>query len=75
MLQGRGRSSFAPKSFERLLIIGHTLLQEFDRDSAPKLSAFYFVDDTHPTPAELLDDPVVRNRLADKLRRRGHWQK
>ena len=75
MVQGRGRSRFAPKSFERLRIMGDIVGQEFERDEAPKLSVFCFVDDTHPTPAELLDDPVVRNRLADKLRRRGHWQK
>src|SRR5512136_1985771 len=39
--------------------------QELQSDGTAKFGVLGLVDDTHPTAAQLLDDPVVRNRLAD----------
>ena len=41
--------------------------QEFQRNETPKLGVLGFVDDTRSTTAELFDDAVVRDRLAN------HW--
>ena len=69
MVQGRGRSRFAPKSFERLRIMGDIFGQEFERDEAPKLSVFCFVHNTHTAATQFFDDPVMRDRLADECGR------
>jgi len=39
--------------------------QELESDEATKLGVLSFVNDTHPAPAQLLDDAIMRNGLPD----------
>jgi hypothetical protein len=52
----------------------HDVRQEFQGDEAPELSVLRLINDTHPTAAQLLDDAVVGDDLADELEGRDHWQ-
>ena|ERR1700757_2013292 len=60
------------ESFERLLVLGEVFGQELQSDEAAKFGVFSFVNDTHPPTSQLLDDAVVGDGLADKLRRSSH---
>jgi len=75
MVQG-GRSACLPaKAFQSLRVLGNVVRQELERYETTKLGVFRFVDNSHPTPAQLLDDAVVRDGLPYKLGRRSHWRK
>ena len=65
MVQSGGGTCFAAKAFQCLRILGHFVGQEFQGDEAAKLGVLGLVDHTHPAAAELLDDAVVRDGLAD----------
>ena len=65
MIQSGRRSRLAPEAFQRLRIFGQLVGQELQGDEAAELSVLGLVDHTHPAAAELLDDAVVRNGLAD----------
>ena len=67
MIQRRRGARLAPKAFERLRIAGHVVGQELQSHEAAKLGVLGLVDDAHTAAAELLDDAVVGNGLAD------HW--
>ncbi len=58
---------FAPKAVQGLRISGDLIGQEFQGDEAAELGVLSLIDDTHTATAELLDDAVVRDGLAD------HW--
>ena len=45
--------------------MGNIFGQEFERDEATKLGVLGLVDDAHAPAAELLDDAVMRDGLAD----------
>jgi len=62
------------KTSERLWITGHIFGQELGGDETVQSSALSLLDHTHPADAQLLDDAVVRDGLADKLSRGGHWR-
>jgi hypothetical protein len=64
---GRGLG-FALESGQGLGIAGNFLGKEFESDEAMKPGVFGFVDHTHATTAQLLENAVVRNRRA------YHWQ-
>ena len=69
MVQRGGGFGFALEAAERLRILCDIVGQEFQRDKAVELDVLGLVDDTHPATAELLDNAVVRDGLAD------HWQR
>jgi hypothetical protein len=48
-------------------IFGYVVGQELQGDETPELNILCFVNHTHPTTAELLNDAVVRDGLADHL--------
>src|SRR5215467_11194402 len=73
MVQRRGGSRLASRSFERLRVMSNSVGQEFQRNETPKLGVLGFIDDTHSTAAQLLNDAVVRDGLTDQLGRCGHW--
>ena len=50
---------------ESLGISGHVIGQELHSDEAPEFGVFGFVNHAHTTSAELLDDAVMRDGLAD----------
>src|ERR1700686_4448509 len=64
--RGRG-AGLALKSFAGSRIVLHLRRQEFQRDMAVQIEVFGFVDHTHPAAAQLLDDAIVRDGLADHL--------
>ena len=74
MIESRGGPRLAAKAFQGLGISGQFVGQEFQRDETPQFGVFSFVDHTHPAAAELFDNAVVRDGLADHswriLRRR-----
>ena len=71
MVQGGGGLGFALEAAECLRVFGHVVGQELEGDKAAELHVLGLVDHTHPAAAELLDDAVVRDGLADE--RVGGW--
>jgi hypothetical protein len=64
----RGRSlSFALKAGERLWVARNVIGKKLEGDEAMQPRVFRFIDDTHPTTAELLDDAIVGDGLADHI--------
>ena len=43
------------------------LSKKFQGDKASEFGVFSFVDHTHPAAAQLIEDAVVRNGLADHV--------
>ena len=68
MIQRRSRSGFAPETFQCLRVASDFVGQELERDKAARRGVFGLVDHAHAAAAELFDDAVVRDRLAD------HWR-
>src|SRR5215472_4880633 len=67
MIQYGSSLGLALKTGDRLRVMGHVFGQELERDQAAELQVLSFVHDAHTAAAQLLEDPVVRNGLAD------HW--
>ena len=65
MVQRRSRLRLALKAAERLGIPGHFIGQKLERDKAVQARVFGFVNHTHPAAAQLVDNAVMRNGLAD----------
>jgi hypothetical protein len=65
MVQGRSSLGFALKAAECLRIFGYLVGQELEGDESVEFDILSFVDNTHPTTAQFLDDAVVRNGLTD----------
>ena len=65
MIQGGGGARFAAEPFQRLRVFGKFFRQELQRHAAAKLGVLGLVDHPHSATAELLDDHVVRNGLAN----------
>src|SRR5215472_2367330 len=55
----------ASKSLERLLVLRHTVGQEFKRYFPVEPRVFRLIHHTHPACAELADDAVMRDGPAD----------
>ena len=66
MIQCRGSLGFALKAAECLRVFGYLVGQELEGDKATELDILGLVDHTHPAAAQLLDDAVVRDGLADQ---------
>ena len=60
------RLGFALEARQRLRVLGDIIGQELQGDEAIELGVFGLVDHTHAAAAELLDDAVVRDGLADE---------
>ena len=67
VVEGRCGSCFPPKAFERLRVSGYIFREKLEGDKATKVGVLGFVDHTHPAAAQLLDDAVVGDGLADEL--------
>src|ERR1700674_1501203 len=65
MIQGRGSLGFALKAAQDLRVFGYFVGQELQGNKPAELHILSFVDNTHATAAQLLDDTVVRDGLAD----------
>src|SRR5713101_8449605 len=67
MIEGRSRAGFPAEAFQRLMVLGYVVRKEFQRDKAAQLGVLRLVDHTHTTAAELFNDAVVRDGLADHV--------
>ena len=56
---------FTLKAAERLRIVGDIVGEKLERDEAVQPGILSLVDDAHTAAAELLDDAIVGDRLAD----------
>ena len=65
VLERGGRAGLALEPLERLRVARQLLGQELQRDAAAELQVLGLVDDAHAAAAELREDPVVGDRLAD----------
>jgi len=64
VIEGGGRLRLALETLQSGVILREFLRQELQRDEAPKLGVLGIIDHTHSGAAELLQNTVVRNRLA-----------
>ena len=67
VIESRCRASLAAKALQRLMVFGDVVGEKFQRDKAAQLGVFSLVDHTHSTTAELLNDAVMRDGLADHV--------
>ena len=65
MVEGGRGLGLTPETLQSLAVLGHSFGQEFQSHKAIEPGVLGLVDDTHPTAAQLLDNPVVRDGLAD----------
>jgi hypothetical protein len=65
VIQRRGGAGFTLEAFERLRVGGDVRGKEFESDEAAKLDVFGLVNNAHAAAAQLVDDAVVGDGLAD----------
>jgi hypothetical protein len=65
MVQGGRGSGFALEALERRLVVELLRGEELQRNESAEARVLRLVHDSHATAAELLDDAVVGDRLAD----------
>src|ERR1700690_2395310 len=68
VIQCGGSLCLALEAGHRLRILGNFFRQELDRDKSVQARVFSLVDHAHPAAAQLFDNAVMRNGLAD------HWR-
>ena len=69
MLERGRRARLPTQTLQGLRIVADLLGQELQRDAPSELDVLGLVDDAHSAAPELLEDPVVRDRLADHFDR------
>src|ERR1700693_1280616 len=65
MVESGGRLRLSLETGQGLGVFRDVLGQELQRDKATELGVFSLVDHTHSAAAELLNDAIVRDGLAD----------
>jgi hypothetical protein len=73
MIQRRCSSRFLPDSAESLSVVWNIIRQEFERDKAAEIQILSLVHNPHTAAAELLDNPIVRNRRPFVRKWLGSW--
>lgn len=66
MVQCGGRSRFAAKPLRCLRVVDELIRKEFEGDGAAELEILGFIDLTHTSAANLFQDAIVRDGLADQ---------
>jgi hypothetical protein len=69
MVEGRGGPGLPPEPLQRGVASEEPVGKELERDRAAEAGVLGLVDDAHPSAAELLDDPVMGDRLTDHVAR------
>src|ERR1700732_1666899 len=69
MVQSRSGLCFTAKAAQDLSIFGHFVGQKLQRNKAIEFGVLGFEYYAHPTGAQLLDDAIVQDGLADHGRR------
>jgi len=77
MVQRRGGAGLAPEALEGLGILGEVLGKKLEGDEAAEQRVFGFVDHTHATAAEKLNDPVMGDGCADhvQVKTKSAWNR
>ena len=70
MIQRRRILGFALEAAQGLRVLGYIVGQEFESDKATEIRVLGLVHHTHPPAAQLLDNAVMRDGLADEGRSR-----
>src|SRR2546426_1885379 len=65
VIQSRGGTGLTLEPLQSMAIPGQLFGQEFQGHQTPELGVLDLVDNSHPTAAELLQDAVMRDRLAN----------
>ncbi len=65
MIQRGGGLGFTLEAAKGLRVFGDVVRKELESHEAAEFHVLGFVDDAHPAAAQLLDDAVVRDGLAD----------
>ena len=73
MVECRGGAGFPSEAFQHEGVSGNVIRQELERHKASQFGVLGLVDHAHPPIAELLDDPVACNGLADHGARILRW--
>jgi hypothetical protein len=68
MLKRGGGPRLALEALESFGVFREIVRQELQGDAPPELQILRLVDDSHAAAAELAEDPVVRDSLADHRR-------
>src|SRR5712692_4176560 len=66
MVECRCGTGFTPETFQCLRVLRDILGKELESYEATKVGVFGLVDHAHTAAAELFDDAVVRDGLADQ---------
>src|SRR5580698_10206226 len=72
VVQRRSSLRLALEAFQGLMVSGYLVRQEFQSHKTMEACVFGSVDHAHPTAAELFDNSVVRDGLADWRLGIGH---
>ncbi len=67
MIQRGCRTRLSPKAFQSLWVLREVFGKKFECDKPAEGWILGFVNNTHTSPAQLFDDSIVRDGLAD------HW--
>jgi hypothetical protein len=70
MIESGGGTGFPLEALERGMVAGHRFGQKFQRDGAVELHVDGAINHTHPAAADLFDDAIVGDGLADHAKRR-----
>ena len=65
MIERGSRPRFPAEPFQHRRVLRDQLRQKLERDHPPQLGVFGLVNHTHPAAAQLFDDPVMRESMAD----------
>ena len=65
VIQTRGGAGFALETGQCLRVFRHVIGQKFEGDETAEFQILGLIDNAHPAPAELFDNPIVRDGLTD----------
>jgi hypothetical protein len=68
------RLGFPMKPCECLRVTGNIFRRELEGDEPMQPQVLGLINDPHTPAAQLLDDAVMRDGLADELGRGSHWR-
>src|SRR3984893_3055185 len=75
VIEGGGRFGFPLEAAESLRVMSDIFRQKLEGDEPAELQILGFVNHSHPTAADLFDNAVVRDGLADHLGTNVTWGK
>ena len=65
MVESRGGAGFSLEAVEGLAVLGQFVRKKFERDGTAEFDVFGAINDSHAATAQLFDDAIVRDSLAE----------